>query len=119
MFKRNKALKSTFMTFLVTLPSMMNIGSMVALLVLIYSILGVYLFAEVKNNGALNAQLNFQTIGNAFMAMVGAMTGEKWPLVMEALSRQNEPGFECIPDPSYQDYLDNKCKFIIINNLKA
>ena len=59
MFKRNRALKNTFMTFIVTFPSMFNIGSMLALLVMIYSILGVYLFAEVKINGALNENVNF------------------------------------------------------------
>jgi hypothetical protein len=60
MFKRNRALKSTFMTFLVTIPSMMNIGSMVALLILMYSVMGVYLFSEVKVNGVLDDEnINF------------------------------------------------------------
>ena len=60
MFKRNRALKSTFMTFIVTIPSMMNIGSMVALLVIMYSVLGVYLFSEVKVNGILDDEnINF------------------------------------------------------------
>ena len=48
MLKRNRALKSTFMTFVTTLPSMANIGSLLGLIIFIYSILGVYLFAEVK-----------------------------------------------------------------------
>ena len=60
MFKRNRALKSTFMTFIVTIPSMMNIGSMVALVILMYSVLGVYLFSEVKVNGVLDDEnINF------------------------------------------------------------
>lgn len=54
MFKRNRALKSTFMTFIVTIPSMLNIGSMIGLLILMYSVLGVYLFSEVKINGVLD-----------------------------------------------------------------
>ena len=53
-FKRNRALKGTFMTFLVTLPAMANIGSLLILIILIYAILGVYLFAEVKPNGAID-----------------------------------------------------------------
>lgn len=59
MFKRNRALKSTFMTFIVTIPSMINIGSMIGLLVLMYSVLGVYLFSEVKLNGVLDDNINF------------------------------------------------------------
>jgi hypothetical protein len=39
--------------------------------------------------------------------MIGAMTGEKWSRIMEALSRKNEPGFECIKDPSFEDYVKN------------
>jgi hypothetical protein len=46
-FKRNKALKSTLMTFMISFPAMTNIGSLLLLLILIYSVLGVYLFAEV------------------------------------------------------------------------
>ena len=59
MLKRFRALKSTFMTFLTTLPSMANIGSLLVLIILIYSILGVYLFAEVKLQGSTNKQVNF------------------------------------------------------------
>lgn len=59
MLKRNRALKSTFMTFVATLPSMTNIGSLLALIIFIYSILGVYLFAEVKLQGNLNEKVNF------------------------------------------------------------
>ena len=59
MFKRNRALKSTFMSFIVTIPSMVNIGSMIGLVVLMYSVLGVYLFSEVKPSGTLNHNINF------------------------------------------------------------
>ena len=46
-FKGNRTLKGTIMTFLVTLPAMVNIGSLLLLIILIYSILGVNLFAQV------------------------------------------------------------------------
>jgi len=29
------------------------------------------------------------------------MTGENWPLLMEALSRPLSPGFDCIENPTY------------------
>jgi hypothetical protein len=60
LFKRNKALKSTLMTFVISFPAMANIGSLLLLLNLIYSVLGVYLFAEVKFNGdVFNENYNF------------------------------------------------------------
>ena len=47
------------MTFMVSLPAMANIGSLLLLIILIYAIMGVYLFAEVKVNKALNEHANF------------------------------------------------------------
>lgn len=59
LFKRNKALKGTFITFLLSLPALVNIGSLILLIVFIYSVLAVYLFAQVKLNGELDAHANF------------------------------------------------------------
>jgi hypothetical protein len=58
-FKGNRTLKGTVMTFLITLPAMTNIGSLLLLIIMIYSIMGMYLFAEVKPNGVLNANETF------------------------------------------------------------
>jgi len=38
---------------------MANIGSLLILFVFIYSILGVYMFADIKLNGELNDNANF------------------------------------------------------------
>jgi hypothetical protein len=75
-----------------------------------YSVLGVYLFASVKLNGELNEKANFQNIQNSFLMMIRIMTGESWPKIMEALSKQNQPGFNCIYSPDYRDYVKNGCK---------
>ncbi len=47
------------MTFMISLPAMANIGSLLLLIIMIYAILGVYLFAEVKMNGAIDEHANF------------------------------------------------------------
>jgi len=44
-FKKNKTLRSSLMTLMISLPAMTNIGSLLLLMNLIYSVLGVYLFA--------------------------------------------------------------------------
>jgi Ion transport protein len=59
LFKRNKALRSTFITFLLSLTGLVNIGSLILLIIFMYSVLAVYLFAPVKLNGELNEQANF------------------------------------------------------------
>ncbi len=58
-FKKNKALRATLMTFMVSLPALINIGTMLILVNVIYSFLGVYLFGEIKLNNELNEHANF------------------------------------------------------------
>ncbi len=88
LFKGNKTLKGTILTFMVSLPAIANIGSLLLLITLIYSILGVYMFAEMKLDGALTDEnhSHFQSVGSAFVTMIRILTGESWPRLMEALS---------------------------------
>jgi len=58
-FKKNKSLRATLMTFIVSLPTIVNIGSLIILINMIYSILGVNLFAQTKLNNELNEHANF------------------------------------------------------------
>lgn len=48
LFKRNKSLRVIFDTFMITLPNLLNVGSLLLLLFYIYAILGINLFAVVK-----------------------------------------------------------------------
>lgn len=72
---------------MVTLPSMVNIGTLMILIVFIYSILGVYLFAGVKRSGDLNEYANFESVVTGFITLIRITTGERWPNIMQALSR--------------------------------
>jgi hypothetical protein len=47
--------------------------------------------------------------------MIRIMTGENWPKLMEALSKPLSPGFDCIVNPTYQDYAKNGCKSIFLS----
>jgi hypothetical protein len=47
------------MTFMVSVPAMANIGALLMLVIIIFAILSVYLFAEVMHNGDLNEFNNF------------------------------------------------------------
>ncbi len=53
-FKSNRALKNTMMTFMLSIPAMVNIGGLLTLINIIFSILAMYLFAEIMPNGELN-----------------------------------------------------------------
>ena len=76
--KSNKSLRVIFSTFIVTLPHMCNIGSLLMLFIYIYTILGVQLFAKIKLQAALNNYTNFQEFWKAFMMLIRSSTGEGW-----------------------------------------
>lgn len=47
LIKSAKSLRLVFNTFIVTLPAMVNVGGLLVLLLYLYSVIGVFLFAEV------------------------------------------------------------------------
>lgn len=75
LFKNNKSLTVIFQTFMVTIPGMLNVGGLLLLFLYIYSILGVYLFAEVKMDDNLAPYLNFKNFTNAFFTMLELSSG--------------------------------------------
>ena len=63
LFKGTKNLKVMFNTFIVSLPAMTSIGGLMALLIYVYAVLGVYFFAQIKLSPPLSSFSNFQSIG--------------------------------------------------------
>jgi len=116
-FKSNRALKNTMMTFMLSFPAMFNIGALLMLINLIFSILGMYLFAEIMPNGELNDYTNFSTFGSSFLTLIRTITGEKWPLLMEAVSRSHSPSYQCVSNPTFEDFSQNNCKATYYSNL--
>jgi hypothetical protein len=74
-------------TFYNTFSSLVNVGFLMLLIIYVYAVIGVHMFAPVKLNGPMNDRLNFQTVGNAFVALIRVATGEGWNDLMEALGR--------------------------------
>jgi voltage-dependent calcium channel L type alpha-1D len=59
LIKKASSLKIVFNTIIFTLPAMTNVGIILFLLIYLYAIVGVYLFAFVKINSVLNDRINF------------------------------------------------------------
>ena len=76
------------------------------LLLYLYSILGMYLFAEVKVQAPLHDNVNFQDFGTAFLALIRASTGEAWHDIMYGTTRSFSITFQCIESPTWEDYRD-------------
>lgn len=52
-------MRKIFNTFVVALPELGNVGSLLLLLLLLFSILGVFFFSKVKLQEHLNEHANF------------------------------------------------------------
>ena len=79
-----KSLNVIVSTFILTLPQLLNIGSLLLLFIYIYTILGIQLYAKVKLQGALNNHTNFQDFWKGFMMLIRSSTGEAWNELMWA-----------------------------------
>ena len=82
-----KQLQVIFSTFLTTLPHMLNVGGILLLIVYIYSVIGISLFAEIKPNGPMTRFMGFTGFYKSFITLIRVATGENWNELMNALSR--------------------------------
>jgi hypothetical protein len=57
--KEAKGMKVIFDTLIITVPAITNIGGLLLLLLFMFSILGVFLFAEIKLQTTLEDHTNF------------------------------------------------------------
>ena len=105
--KRASSLNIIFETFLITIPALANIGGLLLLFLYLYSVIGVSLFAQVKLQTDLNSHANFKSFTRSFITLFRASTGEGWNDIMHDLSRSRGPLFDCINNPTYDDYAAN------------
>ena len=66
------------------------------LIFFMFSILGNYLFSEVKTGDVIDDLKNFDSFFNAFLLLFAISTGEDWNKIMFDCSRTPEEG--CIPN---------------------
>jgi Ion transport protein len=83
--KKASFLRVIFNTIVITFPALANVGALLVLLLVIFSILGVQLFATVQLQTNLNVNANFQYFGIAFLSLLRFQTGESWNYVMTDL----------------------------------
>lgn len=97
LLKKAKRLYIIFNSFLHTIPAFINVGSLILVLIFIFSCLGNRLFATVMINGSLDPHfLNFMTFQQSFFTLITVMTGEGWYEIMIDLSKQQDIDYDCI-----------------------
>lgn len=78
LIKGARSLKMLFDTVVQIIPSLFNIGILLFLILFIYSIVGMSLFAFIKYDDGINPQVNFQTFSNSLLLLFRVSTGENW-----------------------------------------
>ena len=70
LIKKARSLQMIFNAFVITIPSLANVGGLLFLLLYLYAILGVFSFATVQLQDELNIHANFQTFGSALLTLI-------------------------------------------------
>jgi voltage-dependent calcium channel L type alpha-1C/voltage-dependent calcium channel L type alpha-1D len=91
--KRAKKLQMIFDTLVIAAPAMGSLGILLLLLIILFAIIGMQLFAFVKLQSELNARANFQTFTNSFLLLMRCATGEGWNALMFDTARSNSINF--------------------------
>eukprot|EP00913_Durusdinium_trenchii_P015136 g14197.t1 len=84
-----KGLNKLLLAFALSVPKLFNVGLVMVLLLYLYAVLGVSLFAKVAYTGVgiYGPQANFRTFFQAISLLIRSMTGEGWNYIMHDLSK--------------------------------
>ena len=95
--KQLKGLQQLFDTMILSFPALINIGFLFFLIMFIFAVIGVELFAvnQLDNSLYLTSHSNFQTVGNAFLVMYKWSTGENWNGMMEQMAGRTAGKSNC------------------------
>ena len=85
LFRNLKSLQIIFSTLIRTLPALINVGGLMFLMLYIFAVIGMNLFAKVKLNGPMDQWLNFQNLQNSLLTLLVVATGEHLNDLMYAL----------------------------------
>jgi len=90
MLRFAKGLNKLFNAFLMALPKLANVGILLFLLLFLYSVLGMNVFAKVRYYGPHDERAHFRSFWRVFLTLCRSMTGEAWNEVMHALSKSKQ-----------------------------
>ena len=83
--RTSRSLLELFKTLVFALPAISNVGAVTILMFLIFSVLGMNLFAFIKPGELMNEDANFNSFDVAFMTLFRSSTGESFNGIMHDL----------------------------------
>ncbi|XRA99340.1 voltage-dependent calcium channel T type alpha-1H [Pycnococcus provasolii] len=81
-----RGLRTLFNTLIASLPAIGNVGSLLFLLMFIYSVLGMSLYGKIEYDlglAGVNRHANFYTFGASMMTLFRVFTGDSWSSTLE------------------------------------
>merc|ERR1719247_307160 len=98
-----KGLNKLFNALLLSIPKLMNVSMILVLLLFLFSVMGVNMFARTHEFGNNNVHANFQTPWMAALTLIRSMTGEGWNEIMHSLAKTSHHfghtmGQPCVAD---------------------
>jgi len=106
--KKLRRLKVVFVTAAKVLPAFLNLLMLLLMLIFIWALAGMQLFANVRFGKGINSHTNFRYFGSSMKLMSVTLTGENWRELMK--DTMVAPPF-CTPYERFVDgyYLPNDC----------
>ncbi|KDO30708.1 hypothetical protein SPRG_04611 [Saprolegnia parasitica CBS 223.65] len=78
LLKNSRGLLSLLHTLETCLPSLLNVGSLLVLVIFVYAILGMNLFGEIIEGECLRPGRNFESLSSAMLVLFVVATGDRW-----------------------------------------
>ena len=82
LLKSAKELRNLIVTMIYSFPSLVNVGSLLALIVFMYAVLGVDLFTFLEPRDNINEQRNFNDLFHAALLLFQCLTNDAWSGLM-------------------------------------
>ncbi len=95
-----------FVTFLLSIPSIINIGAILLLVVFVFAIIGMILFGHVIRTGQMNENVNYETFAKSFLLTFRLCTASGWDAMLASTSIQAP-----FCDPDYDDLPNGNCGY--------
>lgn len=101
-----KGIRQLLVALIISLPALLNVGTLLFLIIFIYAIIGMSTFGHVKKQKNLDDTVNFETFGRSMMLLFRLSTGAGWNDILESLMLR-EP--DC--DPNFGGFPNGNCGF--------
>jgi hypothetical protein len=96
-----KGLNRLFTAFVLSLPKLLNVFAILMLLLFLFTVLGVQIFARIKFLDQHSVHANFQDFYRGIMTLLRCSTGEAFNSLMHNLSKNAEFFTQVLHDPCY------------------